>query len=370
MDDQGVRVAAPGAGASAAQLQAWDHLLEIDFAQPHAQAASRPSGFVLYLNGGDRLLGTPISIADDTVAWKESSVGSVSVSEDSVNAIVRAGQTVDDLTQPRKADVVRLINGDATSGVIESMGDSTVTIHPTDATVSAQISLDKVAAILLADPDPTAAAPGRAWRVWLSDGSYLTVPIARIAADQPGNLVMGFSEQHVFSIDLAAVAGVEQTRGPVRWLTDLTPSAVVYHPFFDESFPPQFDHPVDDPGVTIRTAYPPYRHGIGVHSYTRLTYAVPDGFAAFRTEFQVERIAGSDMTKADLNVRILADGQVAKEFDHVRYGATHDAVVVDVAGKKELSLEVDFGDNSPAQGRFLWLDPAFLKSAPATQPAN
>ncbi|MGA2231394.1 MAG: NPCBM/NEW2 domain-containing protein, partial [Tepidisphaeraceae bacterium] len=71
-----------------------------------------------------------------------------------------------------------------------------------------------------------------------------------------------------------------------------------------------------------------------------------------------------------LNVRILADGQVAKQFDHVHYGAAAEPVTIDVSGKKEISLEVDFGDNSPAQGRFLWLDPAFLKVAPATQPGG
>ncbi|MGA2232165.1 MAG: hypothetical protein ABSH22_14810, partial [Tepidisphaeraceae bacterium] len=154
MDEKGVQVAP--ADGSAPQLQSWDNLLEVDFAPPHVQAATRPSGFVLYLNGGDRLLGSPIAITDDTVNWQQAGVGRIDVPEDRVNAIVRAGLSEDDLTLPRKADVVRLINGDATSGVIESMADSTVIIHPTDATVSAQISMDKVAAILLADSDPTA----------------------------------------------------------------------------------------------------------------------------------------------------------------------------------------------------------------------
>jgi hypothetical protein len=355
MDESGVQIAGSG---GAAQTVGWDNLLELDHIQPPAAAPAKSGGFALYLNGGDEIFGSPVSMADDTLTWQHSVLGKIEVPEDRMSAIVRVGQSAAGIDQPRKADIVRLLNGDVTTGVIQSLTDSAVVIRPADADSSAQIDIANVAAILLADSDPLAPPPGRAWRVWLDDGSSLRVPLATM---QHGQLNVGFMPGHTAPIDPAAVASIEQTNGPVRWLTDLTPTQVVYHPFLGENFPPQFDHPVDDPSATIRAKFPPFRHGIGVHSYTKLTYAIPDGFAAFRTQFAVERISGSDMTKTDLSVRILLDGTVAQEFLHVHYGNVAAPVIIDVAGKKELSLEVDFGDDLSAQGRFVWLDPAFVR---------
>jgi NPCBM/NEW2 domain-containing protein len=276
---------------------------------------------------------------------------------------------------------VRLVNGDATSGVVQNLAGGSVTIQPgaadagadaagADAPVAeaAQISLDKVAAILLADADPMVSplsGAAAAWRVWLSDGSSLTVPLATLAEGGQSKLSIGFSPQKTNDADLSAVSCIELLNGPVRWLTQLTPSAVVYHPYLERSFPPRFDHPVDDPTVSIRARFPSFRHGIGVHSYTRLTYAVPEGFGAFRTQFAIERIAGSDMAKADVTVRLLLDGKVAAEFAHVRYGPVADPVNLDVHNARELALEVDYGDNLDAQDRFVWLDPAFVREPAA-----
>jgi hypothetical protein len=361
IDDKSITASVSGSP----QTFSWDSLLELDHVRPVASSSQTPAPFTLYLNGGDRLKGAPLSIADDTLSFQQSLLGKMDIPEDRINAIVRAGQSAIGIDQPRKADVVRLLNGDTTTGIIQGMDASSVSIRPADADAAAQIGLDKVAAILLADADPLAAPSGRAWRVWLSDDSSLTAPSIR-QGNGASKLTVGISDKKTTDIDLNAVTSIEQTNGPVRWLTGLTPTEIVYHPFFDESFPPQFDHPVDDPSASIRQLFPPFRHGIGVHSYTKLTYAVPDGCRAFRAQYAVEQIAGADMVRADLTVRILADGKPAAEFTHVRFGKVSDPVTVDVTGKKEISLEVDYGDNLAAQGRLLWLDPAFLTAAPAT----
>ena len=364
MDANGVHIATESNDSPS--VLSWDNLLELD--HPSAANAAGPANkgdFVLYINGGDTLNGDPIAITDDSVAWKHSVLGRIDIPEDRVGAIVRSGQSAAGIDQPRKADVVRMLNGDTTSGVIESVTDSSISIHPTDADASAQISLDKVAAILLADPDPHASPTGRAWRVWLNDGSSLTVPAAKIVEADPTNLAVGFTDQKMFAISLANVSSIEQTNGPVRWLSAISPTETIYHPYFDENFPPQFDHPVDDPTASIRSKFPAFRHGIGVHSYTRLAYAVPDGFTAFRTQFAVEPIATSEMTKADLHVRIFADGKIVAEVPHVRFGPAAPPMMVDLTGKKEIALEVDFGDNLNAQGRFVWLDSAFTKTSPS-----
>jgi hypothetical protein len=363
IDAKGVRVASDD--ASNEQTIGWDKVLELDH-PAYLLAASGPPGFALHLNGGDVIAGDPISITDDQITWRQPLLGRMQIPEDRVSAIVRVGQSVAGLEEARRADSVRLVNGDVTSGVVNSMDESGVNIQPAGADSPARIGMDKIAAIVLADPDPLAAAAG-GWRVWLADGSSLTVPIARLAPSQGGKLEAGFSEQRISSVDLSAVTCIEQINGPVRWLTSLSPRQVDYHPYLEENFPPRFDHPVDDSTVSIRAKFPPFRHGIGVHSYTKLTYAVPEGFHTFRTQFEIERIAGSDPTQADVPARILLDGKVAEDFPHVRIGPAAGPVIIDVSGAKELSLEVDFGDDLNAQGRFLWLDPAFAREAAKPQ---
>jgi hypothetical protein len=351
-----------GAHVDGGKVEPWDQILELDHAGVSQSNSTQP--FDLRLNGGDSLAGAPVAIAGDMIVWQHPLLGQLQIPEDRASAIVRAGTAIAAITEARRQDTVNLINGDSTSGVVQGLADARVSITPAGVDVTAQIGLDKIAAILLADPDPSsppAPGPDGAWRIWLSDGSSLTVPRLTMAADQPGRLQIGFGDKTAATIDASAVSCIERLNGPVRWLTELSPTEVVYHPFLDEDFPPRFDHPVDDPAVSIREKFPPFRHGIGVHSYTKLTYAVPDGFSAFRTQFAIERIAGSDETRADLAVRISVDGKVVQQFPHVRFGPAADPITVDVHGAREISLEVDYGDNLAAQGRFLWLDPAFVK---------
>jgi hypothetical protein len=40
-------------------------------------------------------------------------------------------------------------------------------------------------------------------------------------------------------------------------------------------------------------------------------------------------------------------------------------VTIDVAGHKQLTLEVDYGQNYDVQDRFNWIEPAFLSFHPA-----
>lgn len=337
---------------------AWSDLLELD----QAASASAPPArqpFNLYLNGGDCVQGSPISITDDTLIWQQSLLGRISLSEDRINAIVRDGQNIPALDQSRNADVLHLVNGDVLTGIVEKLDADGVGFRPAGADSDVQIGLDKVAAILLADPDPTAGPTGQALRLRLIDGSSITVASALSDADR---LHVGLGDKADHFIDLSALLSIEQLGGPVRWLTSLSPQEVIYHPYFTEDFPPRFDHPVADSAISIRDKFPAFHHGIGVHSYTKLTYAVPPGFAAFRTQFAVDRIPGSDMTRADLTVRLLTDGQVTAEYKHVHFGSIAAPVTVDVSNAKMLSLEVDYGDNLNAQGRFVWLDPAFVRS--------
>ncbi|HTW93712.1 MAG TPA: NPCBM/NEW2 domain-containing protein [Tepidisphaeraceae bacterium] len=348
-------------GGSSRQIS-WDSVLQLT----HGVASpSAPGDFVLRLNGGDAVSGFPVSVANNTVTWEQSSLGKFEISEDRINAIVRSGKATDGLDDARPADIIRLANGDSVSGVIQQIASGVVTIQTLGADSPTPVALDKVDAILFADSSPLAVPPGRAFRVTFDDGSTLTFPSISLAGDR---LTLDFPSHAEQQVELKSVSSIEQINGPVMWLTALKPQ-ILYRPFLTEYFPPRFDHPVAEPDVTIAEKYPLFHHGIGVHAYTKLTYAIPAGYETFRAQYAIDTIPDSDSDKADVTVRVYLDGQAVRVIPHVRAGPIAAPLSIDLGGAKTLSLEVDYGDNLAAQARFVWLDPAFIQTAAVTEQA-
>jgi hypothetical protein len=55
------------------------------------------------------------------------------------------------------------------------------------------------------------------------------------------------------------------------------------------------------------------------------------------------------------------DDKVVHEQTDFRAGVLAPPLVIDVTGKKQLILEVDYGQNYDVQDRFNWIEPAFLR---------
>ncbi len=59
------------------------------------------------------------------------------------------------------------------------------------------------------------------------------------------------------------------------------------------------------------------------------------------------------------------------EKKNVKAGQIYPLVLLPLAGAKTLSLEVDYGENYATEDRFVWLDPALIRTladSRATQP--
>jgi hypothetical protein len=353
IDDRGVKIVVDGK----TQAVNWDTLLELD--RP-AVARSVAGGFSLYLATGDCVSGEPVALDGEKLTWKNSVMGEIAIPATRVSAIARTGRSIGSLDESRSGDVVRLANGDSATGVITAITKESVTLHSAD--TDNTINFDQIAAVLLANPPPPAGK--RAFRISINDGSTVTVNAVDYSSAIPDKLSIALTNKDTRQIDLAVVDSIEQLAGPILWLTSIAPMQSVYKPYFEENFPPRFDQPVGEPGLTIRQKYPSHRHGIGVHAYTNLTYAIPAGYSTFRTQYAIDPPPTTDAPLADVTVRILVDDKKRFETPHVRQGKPADPVTVDVIGGHTLSLEVDYGDNLAAQDRFVWLDPALVKVVP------
>ncbi|HEX4053738.1 MAG TPA: NPCBM/NEW2 domain-containing protein [Tepidisphaeraceae bacterium] len=344
---------------SSATVLPWDDVLELS---QNAVAPSAPTGRLsLVFRRGDTLSGEPILLGSDTLHWQNARLGEINFPIDSLLAIIRSGSSVADLDQNRPDDIVRLANGDTTHGIITQIAPGGVTIQAADGTPT--LPWDSITAVLFSTAPANPNAPrGRMFRVQFTGDESLTVQSVALVGDK---LTISMDDKNSRQIDAATVAGIEQINGPIEWLTARTPAENIYKPFFSENFPTRFDRTVAD-DKPIREKYPAFHHGIGCHSYSKLVYDLDGKWAGFRTQFAID----SDSPLADVTVRIYLDDKVAFQRVNVKAGRIYPLVLLPLAGAKTLSLEVDYGENYATEDRFVWLDPALIRTLrqPTTQP--
>jgi NPCBM/NEW2 domain len=355
IDAAGVHVAEN----SSATVVPWNDVLELS--QNGAGASASGGRFSLVFRSGDALDGEPVTISGDTLQWRSAHLGEIGFPMDSLAAIVQSGSNATDLDQVRTDDVVHLANGDSAHGIVMQIGPAGVTIQTGDTTPT--LAWESVSAVLFSTAQAgSPTSPGRAFRVQFAGGQSVTAAAVSLAEDKVTIVLDG---KHTRQIDADAVEAIEQINGPIAWLTSRKPAENIYRPMFGEHFPTRFDRTVAD-GKPIREKYPSFHHGIGCHSYSKLVYDLDGKWQGFRTQFAID----SDSPLADVTVRIYLDDKVAFERKNVKAGRIYPVVMLRLGGAKRLSLEVDYGQNYTTEDRFVWLDPALVRtlSLPTTQP--
>jgi hypothetical protein len=335
-----------------------------DFAElERSVAITPPSGkFVLHLLGGDHIAGDPVAIKGESIVWRHPTVGELTVPMRELKAMTRPGGRPSE--ERRKEDVVTLSNKDVVRGAVADLAPDKVTVQ-TDAGAT-PVPLDSVDSIGFAAAAQTGNANKPAYRVRLDDDSSIVGSAIALAAGAD-KLKLTLPGAAPRDIDLAHVANIEQVNGPVSWLSGRPPSESVYIPYFgnDQRYPARMNTNLS--GDPIRFKDRKFARGIGVHSYSRLSWPL-DGksYVAFRTRYAIDPAA--EVERADVTVRIKLDDKVVHEQEHVRPGVLSPVVVVDLGQAKKLTLEVDYGENIHSGDRLNWIEPALLKVKPAPEP--
>jgi hypothetical protein len=216
------------------------------------------------------------------------------------------------------------------------------------------------------------AGAGRSFRIRLDDGSVITAPRLRTAAND--TLVVSLADKAAAprNLPLESVATIEQLNGPVSWLSSRPPAENVQTPLLETPRPARMDRAVT--GKPIRFGDRAYARGIGVAPYSRITWPIDakvrGDYQTFRTQYAIEG-AGQ---YAEVAVRIKLDEKVVHERAKLTAGELSPVVLVPLGAAKTLTLEVDFGGNYGVQDRFNWIEPALVKGsgappAPAPAPA-
>jgi NPCBM/NEW2 domain len=146
--------------------------------------------------------------------------------------------------------------------------------------------------------------------------------------------------------------------GKVTMLADLEPIAVEQVPYFGRLIPWRRDLGFDGEPPKLRGKKP--TRSIAMHSRCVLSYALDGEYDKFKATLGFDDTAG---TRGRVDIRVLVDGR--EEFSQKDFRANQDPLTVEVstAGAKQMSLEVDFGEEQDVGDRILWAEPRLFRRA-------
>jgi hypothetical protein len=347
-----------------------DRFLQLD--RGAAATAQVRGNWALYLASGDRVGGDPVSVANDALTWKSPAAGDLTIPLTHLRGIVKGAESQQPTFDPnRTEDVVYLSNGDTLKGIVTALDAAKVSVkQPSGDVLPVDLAAVKSIHFAAAKADNLT---GPAFRVQLADGSVVTAPKLDLKGEK---LTLNFGDKAGRPIDLNQVVLIEQLNGPVSWLSARTPASVVSESMLGLPFPPRMDRTYNlrSNADRIKFGNREYARGIGVHAYTKLTYALDGNFKVLRTQYALP----DDAAKARVTVRILLDDRVVHEAKNVGPGKLSPVLLIDLGNAKTLSLECHPGGdtttddptkwNIDTQARLNWIEPALLKEKPQPDP--
>lgn len=314
-------------------------------------------GLVLCIAGGDRLIGNPQRLEGNSLVWFARGVGEVTVPLNQVIGVLR-DRTIDPkLAETRVEDEARLVTGDVVRGILAEVSDQSLSLMPAAGGDPVAVPVESVSDLLLATPPGgrPAGSEEAKFAVRLVSGTLISCKAVRVADSGEVVLDLAYGGAPV-KTQLGQILAIEHTAGPVAWLSTRTPLEDVSTPYFGGKFPTQFDRTVT--GEPIRIGGVTYTRGIGVHSRSKLVFALTPEDKVFRTRYAID----SSLSYADVDVRVYVDDKVMHERKGVRAGTLSNIVKIDLpAGARTLTLEVDYGQGYDIQDRLTWIEPALIR---------
>src|SRR5437763_9740685 len=254
-----------------------------------------------------------------------------------------------------------MANGDTAKGIVTDITGTSVKINSNGSDL--ELAMDNIDCIYFAAAGKPKQQTDRSFRVRLLDGSVLAAASVAFKGEEL-SFSLGANDQR--RVPIGSVDGIEQLNGPVSWLSSRIPEQVVQVPYYGSTpWPTRMDLTVG--GRPIQFGNQSFSRGIGVHSYSRLDYALDGNYEAFRTQYAIA--TDERRQYADVTVRIKLDGKIVHEKQNLRADVLAPVVIVDLPKTaKMLTLEVDYGAANDTQDRFNWIEPALLRKKPVPPP--
>jgi NPCBM/NEW2 domain len=221
------------------------------------------------------------------------------------------------------------------------------------------IPRDRVHGIVLAQ---ASAKPPFIALVHTADGSRIAAQSVALANEQWTMQWLGGSTS---TIALDALQRIDFHPAGMKFLSDLDPVAVKEEPIFTQPSPWKRDRSVG--GRPLQLAHRVYERGIGVHSRSELTFEIPAEFKLFLATIgiddEVQREQAGQGSQGHCEFVVLVDGRELFRRA-MRGGETPQAIRVEIANAKRLTLLVEPGNDFDFADHADWGDARLLKQIP------
>lgn len=233
------------------------------------------------------------------------------------------------------ADVISLKNGDRITGEMQGFANGEFTFETAASEVDVPINGIEAFAMnpeLMEIPD----VEGERALIVLTDGSFLTVRRLKTA---DGQWTAETTYGQAVTLPAEDLKNIMFLGRRVVMLSDLEPAAYEFTPFFSRKWDYQRDASVS--GGPLIIADREYVKGIGLHSQSRLTYALGRRFSSFRAAAGIDETA-DERGQAWLN--ILVDGQPRIERLLLTGSDAAKSIAIDGLEQSDmLTIFVEFG---------------------------
>lgn len=310
----------------------------------------------IVLTNGDRWVGHVVSIQNDTVNFMADfgSRQSLALPLASVSSIGLApSKDQSSVDRKKSTDVIQLTNGDLITGTVTSLIRGSLAIEESGSTK--RMPVERIAFIgLSTDLLPLIAAKVPFAGLVLMNGSRVSLAGVTL---QDGRLVGTAANNQVVRLLLSDVVHMAMISGTAVYLSDSKPIKFEHTPFFNVHWPLALNR--NTANGPLRLGHDTYDRGIGMHSQSRVTYAIPEGALRFEACVGLDSVSGRRG-----NVRIFArlDGKEALGPVEISGNQLPQRIVVSIpAGSRELSLEVEFGKAADVQDHVNWGDARIIR---------
>lgn len=259
-------------------------------------------------------------------------------------------------------DLAILENGDTVRGEWTGLDETWVSFGAGNALQ--RLDRQRVIAVRI-DPELTIepARPTRYAQVRLTDGTTASVTGLRRAAEAP-ELQFELAWGEAISLGIDALQDVWFVSPRLTPLAAQPPTALEMTPFLSRRWPLQTDRNVQGGPLSVGGIASP--SGLGMHTRTRATYAIPPGAKLFRTGVGVDDWSNG---LGSVEFRIEADGTAVWTSPVI---TPADGLVltpwIDLSGRQQLTLIADYGTQADVADYADWLAPVFRFDPPVATP--
>jgi hypothetical protein len=257
----------------------------------------------------------------------------------------------------RGRDRLLLRNGDVMEGILSSLDEKAKELQIDIANKPVTVSLSRVSAIVFNSELARSLRPKEAFgRVILDNGSRISLVSARADSQVlTGKTAFGAE----ININMARVLALDIFQGRAVYVSDLQPLFYEYRPYLGDLRWP-FVRDGNVAGGDLRLRGSVFDKGLGMHSRSRLTYALEEKYRRFEATVGLDDRLGRQGTA---RIQVLVDGKSpAPDLEKELTGRNGpQAIQADVSGAKELTLVVDFGAYGEVQGCVDWADARLIK---------